>query len=472
MRREKSPGVKLLFAALVGAALLIPLLFVYALVSDRQHQARVAQDSIASGWAGPQVVTGPLLVIPYRAERVTTENVNGQTVTKTIRTREELFLSPEKQKIDTAIDPDIKERAIYKSVIYSVGVDGTASFALPDDFDEFGITREQLLLDEAEVRLGMSDPRGLATDAKLQVGGEALDLEPGKGAAASGGSGVHARYDWSSGDAIEMRWSYSLRGSRSFSVVPRGKETVWQANSSWPHPSFVGSFLPADEDRTISEDGFDAKWSISNLALGEATIAATEPGPPMVDHGVEYNYATAPVIEDVRGARGSAKAATIRLVEPVDLYSRVDRSVKYGFLFIGFTFLAFLMFDVVAGASVASAEYLLTGAGLVLFFVLLLAFAEMIGFTAAYILASAAIIGLLTSYSAAVLGSWRRGQVIGGLLVGLYALLYVLLSLEAWSLVIGSVLLFLALAAVMYATRNIDWSGVGRTNQEEEVAVA
>jgi len=141
--------------------------------------------------------------------------------------------------------------------------------------------------------------------------------------------------------------------------------------------------------------------------------------------------------------------------------------VKYGFLFIGFTFLAFLMFDIVGGARVATAEYLLTGAGLVLFFVLLLAFAEVIGFTLAYVLASAAIIGLLTSYIAAVLKTWRRARFIGALLVGLYALIYVLLSLEALSLVIGAVLLFVALAGVMYATRNVDWSAVGRQEEPE-----
>ena len=125
-----------------------------------------------------------------------------------------------------------------------------------------------------------------------------------------------------------------------------------------------------------------------------------------------------------------------------------------------------------AGARVAGAEYLLTGAGLVLFFVLLLAFAEVIGFAWAYMLASAAIIGLLTAYSAAVLGSWRRARFIGALLIGLYALLYVLLNLEAWSLLIGSVLLFVALAGVMYATRKVDWSAVGRGPGGTEESVA
>jgi inner membrane protein len=146
------------------------------------------------------------------------------------------------------------------------------------------------------------------------------------------------------------------------------------------------------------------------------------------------------------------------LIQPVDLYSQVNRSTKYGFLFIGFTFLALLMFDVIGGVRVSAVEYLLMGAALVLFFVLLLAFAEVIGFASAYVLASASIAGLNTAYSAAVLSSWRRAGLIGGLLVGLYGVLYILLSLEAFSLLIGALLLFAALAGVMYATRRIDWS--------------
>ena len=154
--------------------------------------------------------------------------------------------------------------------------------------------------------------------------------------------------------------------------------------------------------------------------------------------------------------------AAVSLVQPVDPYSQVDRATKYGFLFIGFTFLALLMFDVVGGVRVAPVEYLLMGAALVLFFVLLLAFAEIIGFAWAYVLASAAIAGLNTAYSAAVLKSWRRAWFIGGLLVGLYAVLYVLLSLEAYSLLIGALMLFAALAGVMYLTRQIDW---GRSDE-------
>jgi inner membrane protein len=164
------------------------------------------------------------------------------------------------------------------------------------------------------------------------------------------------------------------------------------------------------------------------------------------------------------GGGGAAPGfASIDLVQPVDLYDQVTRAAKYGFLFIGFTFLALLMFDVIGGVRVSAVEYLLVGAGLVLFFALLLAFAEVIGFGLAYLVASGAIIGLITAYSAAVLKSWKRAQAIGGLLVALYAVLYVLLSLEGYSLLIGSLMLFAALAGVMYATRNLDWGGARRS---------
>ena len=225
--------------------------------------------------------------------------------------------------------------------------------------------------------------------------------------------------------------------------------------------------LPTDSS-SISAEGFEATWAVGGLALGQSLLSKQDPGPPdaadilgtnELGHGA-YPLAGMVFPHDARSP-GQSMAATIRLVDPVDVYVRVERAIKYGFLFIGFTFLAYLMFDVIAGASVAAAEYLLTGVGLVLFFVLLLAFAEAIGFPIAYALASSAIIGLLTAYSAAVLRSWTRARAIAGMLTGLFALLYVLLSLEAFSLLIGSVLLFVALAGVMYATRHVDWSSTG-----------
>ncbi len=463
MSGERSPGVKLLLVGLIGALLIIPLGMVYWLVSDRQHQARVAQQSITAGWAGAQVIAGPVLVVPYTVTRTTNELVDGKTVTRRVESRELLYLSPSEQNLDTVIDPEVRSRGIiHQTVVYDAAIKGSALFDMPEDLDRLGIEPDQLLLDEAVMQLPISDPRGLQTDATLRLGEERLDLRPGLGNSQSG-TGVHAFLDWSDGGQIQLEFGYGLRGSSAFSMVPRGEETNLSVRSTWPHPSFSGGFLPSENDREQSDEGFSAEWSISNLALGQSLVSKSAPTLPSA-----YGDPADPYYVDENTGSGD-QIATIGLMEPVDLYKQVERSLKYGFLFIGFTFLAFLMFDIVAGARVASAEYLLTGAGLILFFVMLLAFAEMIGFALAYVVASAAIIGLLTSYSAAVLGGWRRAGFIALLLTGLYAVLYVLLNLETWSLVIGSLMLFFALAGVMYATRNIEWSKVSLVEEQGDV---
>lgn len=463
-RKERSPGVKLLLAGLVGLALIVPLAMVYLLVSDRQHQARVAQNSIEAGWAGAQTIAGPMLVVPYITTAQSTEEVDGKTVTRSYQTRRNLYIASQSQNLTTKVDPEKRSRgAIYETVVYDAQVSGTAQFAMPQDLDKLGIEPGDLQLDEAFIQLSVSDPKGLQTDARIVVGSNALALNPGLGPD-SNGSGVHAFLDCTAGAPIALEFAYSLRGSTNLSFVPRGQSTDWSVTSTWPHPSFAGGFLPGDEDKEVSADGFKAKWSVSNLALGQSLVSTEQPDTPVnggfYDDGFGNRVAAA----------GSDSIASIGFMEPVDLYKQVERALKYGFLFIGFTFLAFLMFDIVAGARVASAEYLLTGAGLILFFVMLLAFAELVGFALAYTLSSGAIIGLLTAYSAAVLKSWKRAGVIGGMLIGLYAVLYVLLNLEAWSLVIGSIMLFLALAGVMYATRNIEWTQVRAAKQvgEEE----
>lgn len=474
-RRERSPGIKLLFVGLVGAVLIVPLLLVYALVYDRQDQSRTAQAAINGGWGGTQVLSGPVVVVPFRTTQVQNETIDGKAVQRVVEVEKLLYVSPIENRVRTSIDPQERRKSIYRSVLFTAQVKGEAAFALPADLERFGVTRERLMWDRAEVRLGASDARGLTAGGTIVANGRALEVQPGRGPAASGGQGFFAFLPWDGQGRLRIDYALGIRGSGGVSLVPRGGLTQWKVTSVWPSPSFAGSFLP---DRSkVSDTGFSAEYTIDKLALGQPPVAMEDVGPP-VRSG---QYDTTEVMQlaperatsagdiaaggaaEVVGASGHA--ISVDLIEPVDLYSKVDRAVKYGFLFIGFTFLAFFLFDVVGGARVAAAEYLLTGAGLVLFFVMLLAFAEVIGFTFAYLVASGAVIGLLTAYSAAVLKSWKRARFIGALLVGLYALLFVLLNLEAWSLLIGSVLLFAALAGVMYTTRNVDWGRVGRHPQ-------
>lgn len=483
IRKERSPGMKLLLASVIGFVLLIPLLAVYALVYDRQSQSQTAQDAINAGWGGPQVIAGPVVVVPFVSTQVQNEEVNGKTISRTVEVERLLYISPIENELASTVKPQERTKSIYRSVLYETDVKGSARFALPEDLSRFGVTREELIWDRAELRMGASDARGLTKGGTITVAGslratdvpapaagrrQSLAVQPGKGPGATGGQGFFAFLPWDGLGTLEVDYAFGLRGSRSLSLVPRGGQTRWTVSSSWENPSFGGAFLP--EKRDVSDKGFAASYTVDKLALGQPPVATEDLGAPMIDLGTGDGSYPAPVAVAAASATGEAigsqaQAVTVGLVEPVNLYSKVDRSVKYGFLFIGFTFLAFLLFDIVGGARVAAAEYLLTGAGLVLFFVLLLAFAEVIGFTGAYLVASAAIIGLLSTYSAAVLKSWRRGWFIGAMLVGLYALLFVLLNLEAWSLLIGSVLLFAALAGVMYATRKVDWGSVGRREQ-------
>lgn len=469
IRRLRSPGIRLLFVALIGLALTVPLVFVYALVSDRQQQASTAQGEIMAGWGGQQVLSGPLIVVPFRTTGSETVTENGKQVTRVTEVERLFYISPVSHSVETAVAPEERRKSIYRSVLYSAKVHGTARFALPPDLERFGVTRERLMWDRAELRMGVSDARGLTTGAALSAAGKPLSAQPGKGPAASGGQGYFAFLNWDGTGTLDVAYDYGLRGSRALSLVPRGGSTRWKITSAWASPSFGGAFLP--ERRSVSNAGFSAEYQVDKLALGQPPVGMEDYSADLSASQNRYGFAEATTSDSVAAGGavevvgGNTGAMTVQLIEPVNLYSKVDRAVKYGFLFIGFTFLTFFLFDVVAGARVASAEYLLTGAGLVLFFVLLLAFAEVIGFTPAYLLASAAIIGLLATYSAAVLRSRRRGVIVGLMLTGLYALLYVLLSLEAWSLLIGAILLFAALAGVMYATRNVDWQAPRRIEE-------
>ena len=458
---DRTPGFKLFLTIVVGFVLTIPLVSVYLLAYDRESQSREAARSITAGWGGPQTMTGPLLVIPYRANTTETVVENGKSVTRTNQVMRELTLAPETIQLSTAMPFQLRKRSIYEAVLYDAKVSGKARFAFPPDLARTGVEPAQMDLARAELRFGLSDPRGLGANPKVVVAGRPLPLQPGGGS--NGGSGFFAWVDATplTGQPVVVDFAYNFRGNASLALAPDAGDTRWQVSSTWPHPSFGGSFIPGQ--RNIAGNGFKASYAIGNLSLGRSLVSTGDPG--SARNAPPPSRQASPATDITEG--GPSQLAQIDLIQPVDLYSQVNRAVKYGFLFIGFTFLALLMFDVIGGVRVSPVEYLLMGAALVLFFVLLLAFAEVVGFTLAYILASAAIAGLNTAYSAAVLGSWRRAAFIGALLVALYAVLYILLSLEAFSLLIGSLLLLAALAGVMYATRSIDWGG-----KREEDAVA
>ncbi len=438
--KDRSPSMKFLIMLLAGFLLSIPLLTIYLLNYDRQSRSVEARASIAEGWGGAQTLTGPVITVPYTMRRAVSQPAGTNAAQVFDVVEEQLVIEPELIRMNTVLKPERRKRSIYESVVYQADHGGKAKFVMPDDLAKRGIPAASLQWSNAKLSFGLSDVQGLAGGTpSIMIGGKALKLRRG---ASSLGSGFHGEMDAAAlqSGALMADFTFSFRGNGMLSLKPRGVETEWAVKSTWQSPSFKG-LLP--NDRKIGKDGFSANWKAGGLALG-----GSEPSPEYDDEGrvADPNKFV---------SKGEAR---VDLFEPVDIYNQVDRATKYGFLFIGFTFIAFLMFDVIGGARVSMVEYLLVGAGLVMFFLLLLAMAEVTGFALAYLLASGAIIGLITAYSAAILKSWARSKWIGALLAGLYATLYVLLSLEGYSLLIGSLMLFAALAGIMYLTRNIDWS--------------
>ena len=238
-----------------------------------------------------------------------------------------------------------------------------------------------------------------------------------------------------------------LHGSVGFRIVPAGEQTDVHLVSPWPSPSYQGTWLPTRH--STGESGFDARWSIPNLGRGLPSILTDEPIAVAAAPGRDRTTALGAL---------SGLAFGVDLIDPVDTYRLADRSVKYAFLFIVFTLGFLWLVEVLLGVPVHPVQLLLVGAALTIFYLLELSLAEHVGFKPAYAIATAAIVGMITAYAAAFLRSWRRAFALGAAVAALYGYLYIVLVNEDAALLVGSIGLFAALAAVMYLTRKVDWS--------------
>ena len=333
---ELTPGKKFVRALLVGFLLAIPIFAVWLMIGDRQSQSAWARQSIAAGWGGPQTIAGPELSIPFKQSVNTTEQINGTAVTHTATIDRRLILAPSGVDAATVLLPERRSRSIYDVVIYRAQTRGRALFQLPSDLATLGVQPGSLQLDRAELRFGISDARGLSGNPDIRVGAAKLALGPGGGTSLVG-TGFYAPVDLTKTTPANLAvdFSYVLRGNGSLALAPRAGDTAWHVRSWWTNPSFGGGFLP--DDRNVSPKGFEASYRIGNLALGrsllfvEGTEAAASKQAP--DAGA-YSGGR----PDPAAAADDAQVASIALMEPVDLYSQVDRATKYGFLFVGFTF--------------------------------------------------------------------------------------------------------------------------------------
>jgi inner membrane protein len=279
---------------------------------------------------------------------------------------------------------------------------------------------------------------------QLDWDGTQPTLNPGGVDATGVPSGIHADLGVLPATKIsatrEFRIALSLLGTERLDIVPVGATTTVALASAWPHPSFTGRILP-DAGTRVSREGFAAQWRTSHFATNLAQLHQRCVQARQCDAFNQHSL-------------------TVSFVEPVDLYLTVERSVKYGFLFIGLTFAAFFLFEIVKRLAIHPVQYALVGLALAIFFLLLISLSEHLGFATAYAIASASCVALNGYYVAHVLKSMRRGALFGAALSALYGLLYVLLRLEDHALLVGSLLVFACVASAMIATRRVDWYAI------------
>jgi inner membrane protein len=456
-----SPAAKFFLIGLLLLLLGIPLLSVHLLVWDRKTTAAKVQSDIVAGWGATQNLNGPYLVIPFNRRVVQTTQDNGKAIRSEGFERDALVLAPEQLTIDAQLAPERRKRSLFESIVYTATIDLGGRFVMPKS-PALGLGAEPLEWQNAYILLAIDDSIGLGGHRPgLTLAGQKLEFEPANREVTLGGVSLLAGTDATTLPTAPMAFSSQLRikGSNSFGVSALGKSMTVRLRSPWPSPSFNNGILP--DTRSVSAQGFDSQWTISYLALNRPVVGLASGANPLVRSEAANNGSRAASESTSKYAPSLAArdhvSAGVSLINPVDLYGQVGRAIKYGFLFLGFTFLLFFLYDVVANCAVSSVAYALVGLGLVLFFVLLLAFAEYIGFTPAYGLASLACIGLISAYAKAVLTSWARAGVIAAALSLLYGFLYVLLQLDDYALLVGAVAMFAALAALMYATRHVDW---------------
>lgn len=424
---DDSRSTRLWWLIALSLFMALPLIVIDEISGIRaDHHASVVQE-VGASWGGAQTLTGPFIVIPVGTG-------DGR-----IRERP-LVMLPEKLQIDSELSAEIRDRGVFDVPVYrgrhtirlafdpSLEAGARAAGLLSED--------EVVLWEDTALGLGITEPRTLHGSLVLNGGGTAAGFEPGAFNSAAGAApmkGVHARIGDPRGHDGEWSFTLELDGSQQFMLTPAGGITEGSLHSDWPHPGFSGAYTPTR--KVISETGFDAVWSI-----------------PQVAHSLPQVFRGTSPLRDLQ-----AMAFGADLRQPMDIYQSAHRAAKYGLLLIAMTFGAIFLMEKVAPQRPHMAQYALVGAAQCVFFALLISLAEQIGFSRAYLLGSAATIALLTVYAWFALRMGPRSGWLTAALGLLYGVVYMILSSEGQALLMGAVLAFVMVAAVMWGTRNEDW---------------
>ena len=449
---SRSMGLKLLLVCALALLMSIPALLVFGLLTDRTGRAETVARDVGAMVGGPQTFLGPVLAIPY----TTPPAAAGQPAEKGV-----FVIFPASGQATAAMTSDVRRRGLFKVPVWTADLTYLSSFDLAPSVAR-APAGAALDWSRAEILIGASDARGAQADIALTAGGTALALSPAQqisdvalsgvsdgprpggeqplrffGAPAAGLAAADARFDV----AAKARFS----GAQRLAMLAFGKTTTFSVTGDTKglslEPSFDGGFLPTTRD--VTNDAFTAAWSVPFIARG----VPAEGGPDTL-------------------SRLGATALGVSLIEPANPYQAVSRSLKYAPMFIGIVFLTFALFEATRRTRVHPAQYVLIGLAQLVFYLLLLSIAERTSFTTGFVIAAVATVSLISAYAGWAFDSRRQGLIAAGIFTALYTLIYVLMRLEDFALLVGSVTCFIALALAMWFTRKIDWYGGGAAAPE------
>jgi inner membrane protein len=459
----RSLGLKLILVGALAFLLWIPAMLVYALVWDRSTRADEVTREIVDRAGGRQTISGPIILVPATVDtgRVTKE---GEPIFRSTA----VAFTPKELAVAAEARTSKRRRSIYEASVYDADLVMRGRFdALTPPSAEGPVT---LRWDEAAIAIKFgahSHLKGVRDTIQLKLDGLEVgaDFEPGIEIAGEEGqryraAGVSARLTAANidrGVAFEARLPLSGGGALYFSPV--GEETIVSLSADWPDPGFQGAYLP--DDRDIRDDGFTAEWRIPYLARSIPRSFFADANLSVLD-GHAYDHGNP-------GAT-SGKTFGVEFVAATSPYKSVNRALKYALMFLGIVFLTFFLFEATLGGRAHAAQYILLGATQVVFYLLVLAFSEHIGFGAAFVITAGATVVLSGYYAATVFHSKIRGLIAFAAFSASYGLIYLLMKSEDYALLIGSVTAFGALALTMIVTRNLDWYGARKplttTSQE------
>ncbi|MGV4200286.1 cell envelope integrity protein CreD [Citrobacter murliniae] len=416
--------------------LLIPLTMVRQIIVERSDYRSAVEDAIRQSTSGPQKMVGPLIAIPVT--EVYTELEDDKEVQ---RKRSFIhFWLPESLMVEANQDVEARRIGIYEGQVWHNDMSVRAEFNA-ERLSE--LNHPNVTVGKPFIVVGVGDARGIGVVNAPQVNGVSLTVEPGTGLNGRA-QGIHIPLpdaDWVEKD-LSLALSLNLSGTGDFSVVPVGRSSEMTLTSNWPHPNFLGDFLPAK--REVSESGFKAQWQSSWFAnnLGERF------------EGEKIGWQGMP-------------AFSVAVATPADQYQLTDRATKYASLLIVLTFMSFFVLECMSNLRLHPMQYLLVGLSLVMFYLLLLALSEHIGFTAAWIIAS--MVGALMNgvYLQAILQGWRNSILFTVALLSLDGVMWVLLRSQDSALLLGTGVLLFALCGIMFLTRHLDWHSLAQPKPKD-----